>query len=117
MPLIAQVPQDVPFLVGLASGFTVYDTYTQARDAAVALTTGNAGTEYLTAKVIESVLAVDGGNVNLVPGAPAAWIIQLSTTANYLQRSAAEVAAEALSAANSNASVLIGRAFQSVTGP
>ena len=117
MATIAQVPQDRSYIVGLASSFTTYSTYTQAQAAAVALSAANSSAAVYTGQVEETIIGGAAGQVTLQPGTPQTWIVQLAATATYLPKATAEAQAFATSASNANGAVFVARTFQTVTGP
>jgi hypothetical protein len=117
MATVATVAADRPWIVGLASTFTVYATYVAARDAAITASAANASAPYYTAKVEAQVTAPK--RFDLSPGVPGpeAWIIQAASTATYLPKSKAESQAFVTSAANTNALTYVAKVFQNCVGP
>ena len=125
MATVAQVAQDRPYIVGLASTFTTYASYPLAQAAAITASAGASSAPYYVGQVSQVVTAggptssPPGGRVDIQPGTtgPDTWIIQLGSTTTYLPEATAIAQAFTTSAANSNAPVYVARTFQTVTGP
>lgn len=115
MATVATVAQDRPFIVGLASSFTTYQSYIAAQAAAIALSASNSSNPVYTAQVEEIVTAP--ARVDLQTGSPTTWIVQLASTTTYLPKASAEAQAFTTSAANSNAGTFVARTFETCTGP
>lgn len=118
MPLVAQIPGDRLYIVGLVSSYTTYSTYPLAAAAAATLSASNANATVYTGQVLEWVTAGSpGGKVNLQPGTPQTWIVELASTTKYNPLATATAQAYTTSAANSNAPCFVAHAFQQVTAP
>lgn len=120
MATVAMVPADAQYIVGLASAFTIYQSYVAAQAAAIVLSAANSSAPAYVAKVKETVTSSGAVNLksrSMPAGGPGYCVVQLASGTTYLPKNAAEVAAISLSASNAGATVLIAKAFQTCTGP
>lgn len=118
MATTALVAADRPYVVGLASNFSTYPTYTTAQAGAIAVSAANSSAQYYVCRV-DSVVTGPGRN-DLEPGVPGpgTWvIIAVSGLTTYLPKATAVAAAFTLSGSNSNAAAIVAKAFQVCTGP
>lgn len=115
-PTIQPNPQDVDWIVSLASG-TTYPDRNSALVAATALSAANANVNVQLADVQEVVSAPASPILAQVNMATQLFVVQLASGTTYYPLETARVAAYALSAANANAPVNVSRVLELVTSP